>query len=132
MHAGREGEGEGVFRHFQPAALLAEALSQPGGDDGGGLGVELADLVAAVVVLRVGQVGVAPFGLAARGVHRAGFEDPRPAVEAVHEVVLRRGEVGPPAQVQPDSAVELEPADHRLALRHNHEAGRPSRFEGQH
>jgi len=34
-----------------PAALLAESLSQPGGEDGGGLRVELAHLVAAVVAL---------------------------------------------------------------------------------
>nr|GMD33721.1 hypothetical protein Iba_scaffold89277CG0010 [Ipomoea batatas] len=37
----------------KPATLLTETLSQPAGDDGGGFGVELAHLVAAVVVLGV-------------------------------------------------------------------------------
>lgn len=131
--------GEGVLvisNESQPATLLAEALSQAGGDDGGGLGVELAHLVAAVVVLGVGQVGVAAFGLAPGGVNRTGLEGPGPAVEPVHEVVLRRSEVGPSAQVQPyptiELGVELEPTHHRLALRHHHEPGLAGRFQSQH
>lgn len=60
--------GRGIRGNFEPAALLAESLSQPVGDDGGGLGVEFADLVAAVVVLGVGEVGGAALGLTPRGV----------------------------------------------------------------
>ncbi|RWW12145.1 hypothetical protein BHE74_00007876 [Ensete ventricosum] len=49
-----------------PAALLAEPLVKSMGDDDGGLEVELAHLVAAVVVLCTGEVGPAPLSLAAR------------------------------------------------------------------
>lgn len=47
--------GEGRLRNFStlPATLLAESLSQTGGDHGGGFGVELANLVAPVVVFCV-------------------------------------------------------------------------------
>jgi len=62
-----------VFRKKpQPAALLAESLSQPGGNDGGGLGVELAHLVAAVVVLGFGEVRVTSFSLTAWQIRRHG------------------------------------------------------------
>lgn len=52
----------------EPATLLAEALSEAGGDDGGGLGVKLADLMAAVVVLGGAEVSITPFRLASRRV----------------------------------------------------------------
>jgi len=52
-------------RKPQPAALLAESLSQPGGNDGGSLGVELAHFVAAVVVLGIGEVRITSFCLTA-------------------------------------------------------------------
>lgn len=109
--------------------MLAETLGEAGGDDGGGFGVELADLVAAVVVLGVCEVSVAPFGLAPRRVGRTGFQDSGPAVEPVHEVVLRGGEVGPTTQVQPNPAVVLHTGHRRFAFRDHHE---PARFEGQH
>ncbi|GER31200.1 homoprotocatechuate catabolism bifunctionalisomerase/decarboxylase [Striga asiatica] len=131
-----------VYNHnfdYEPAALLAKPLGESGSDDGGGLGVELTHLVAAVVVLGVAQVRVAALGLAPGRVARTGVEDPGPAVEPVHEVVLRRGEVGPAAEVQPDPAavlhgVELQPApDHRrLGFRDHQESVRPGRLEGQH
>lgn len=54
----------------ESAALLAESLGQAGGDDCGGLGVELADLVAAVVVLGVGEISIAALRLAPRRVRR--------------------------------------------------------------
>lgn len=109
----------------ESAALLAETLGQAGGDDGGGFGVELADLVAAVVVLGVGEIGIAALGLAARRVssrRRAGLQHPRATVKPAHEVVLRR-EVSPPAQIQPDSRGEVHrrPLMMIFALRHQHE-----------
>lgn len=115
-----------------PATLLAEALRQAGGDDGGGFRVELAHLVAPVVVLRVGQVSVTPFSLAPRRVSRTGFHHSGPAVEPVHEVVLGGGEVRPSTQVQPYSTVELEAGRHRFALRHHHEPVGSARFESEH
>lgn len=94
-------------KKMESAALLAESLSQPVGDDGGGLGVELADLVAAVVVLGVGEVRRAALGLAPGGVGRPGVGGRSgPAVEPVHEVVLGR-EVGPAAEVEPDPRREV-------------------------
>jgi len=75
----------------QPAALLAESLSQPGGDNGGGFGVELAHFVAAVVVLGLRQISIASLGLAARrvrGSRRTRFRRPRPTVETAHEIIL--------------------------------------------
>jgi hypothetical protein len=72
----------------QPAALLAASLSQPGGDDSGGLGVKLADFVAAVVVLGVGEVGIAPLGLAPGPVRRPRLGRPGPPIQPVHELVL--------------------------------------------
>lgn len=88
--------------------------------------MELADLVAAVVVLGVGEIGIAALGLAARRVSRrsrrggAGFQPPRAPVKPAHEVVLRR-EVRPPAQIQPDSRREVNSRHSVLALRHQHE-----------
>jgi len=87
-----------IFRRWppQPAALLAESLSQPGGDNGGGFGVELADLVAAVVVLGLRQISIASLGLAARGVGgsgRTGFRRPRATVETADEIILGGGEI---------------------------------------
>lgn len=119
---------------MEPAALLAEPLSQTGGHDGGGFGVELTHLVAAVVVFSMAKVGIAALGLAPGGVRGTGFKNPRTAVHPVHEVILGRGEVSPAAQIKPDSTrvytklrVEFHPSDHRLTLRHHHE---PRRTEG--
>lgn len=86
----------------QPAALLAESLSQPGCDDRGGFRVELAHLVASVVVLGLRQISIASLGLAARGVggsRRTGFRRPRPTVETAHEIVLGGGEIRPPTEI---------------------------------
>lgn len=103
-----------------PAALLAESLSQPVGDDGGGLGVELADLVAPVVVLGVGEVGGAALGLAAGRVGRGDLGAwPGPAVKPVHEVVLGR-KVGPAAKVEADPGGEVHGRAHVLCLGDQH------------
>lgn len=78
-------------KKMEPAALLAESLSQPGGDDGGGFGVKLAHLVAAVVVLGLRQISIASLGLTPRRVRRGSrtrFHGPRPTVEPAHEVIL--------------------------------------------
>ena len=104
MGGGRRGRGRGTAKSVkwtQPAALLAESLSQPGGDDGGGLGVKLADFVAPVVVLGVGEVGVAPLGLAPGRVRRPRLGRPGPPIQPVHELVLGRREVRPSSQVKP-------------------------------
>jgi hypothetical protein len=89
--------------------LLAESLLLAAGRDDGGLGVVLADLVAAVVVLGAGEVGLASLGLAARRlVVRAAEAEPEHAAEAgPHQQPVDRqhvpgGEVGTPAKVQPD------------------------------
>lgn len=82
--------------------------------------MELADLVAAVVVLCLGEIGVAALGLAPRGVERAVVGRPGPAVEPVHEVVLGR-EVGPPTEVEPDPRGEVGGRTHVLALGDQHE-----------
>lgn len=103
-----------------PAALLAESLSQPVGDDGGGLGVELADLVAPMVVLGVGEVGGAALGLAAGRVGRGDLGAwPGPAVKPVHEVVLGR-KVGPAAKVEADPGGEVHGRAHVLCLGDQH------------
>lgn len=51
---------------MKPATLLAESLLNPVDNDLGGLGVELADFVAAVVVLGSGELRLAALHLAAR------------------------------------------------------------------
>lgn len=126
--------GRGIGGNLEPAALLAESLSQPVGDDGGGLGVELADLVAAVVVLGVGEVRRAALGLAPRGVGRPGLGGRSgPAVEPVHEVVLG-GEVGPAPEVEPDPRREVHgPADVLGFRDQNEPVGRAAvdRVEGE-
>ena len=71
-----------VYRYV-PAALLAEALLLAGGGDGAGLGVVLADLVAAVVVLGAGEVGLAAFGLAPRRLVVKRVHPPGPGEEPV-------------------------------------------------
>lgn len=53
---------------MESAALLAESLSQPSGDDGGSFGMELADFMAAMVVLSLGKIGIATLGLAPGGI----------------------------------------------------------------
>lgn len=105
--------------------------------------MELADLVAAVVVLGVGEISIAALGLAPRGVDRARIKGPGPAVQPVHEVVLGR-EVSPAPQIQPNSRREIHwrrsPMTHLLALRHQHEPRPPvpasasaqDGIEGQH
>lgn len=105
---------------MEPATLLAESLSQPGGDDRGGLGVKLADLVATVIVLGVGQIGIAPLGLAPGGVRRTGIGRPGPSVEPVHELILSRREIRTASQIEPDSGSEIHWPRHFLTLR-NHE-----------
>lgn len=104
----------------QPATLLAESLSQPGGEYSGGFGVKLTDLVAAVVVFGVSEIGIAPFSLAPRGVARTGFVGrSSAAVEPVHELVLGGGEIGPAAEVEANSGHEVHGGTRRgvLALR---------------
>lgn len=56
------------FKIIQPAALLAESLSQPSSNDGGSFGMELADFMAAMVVLSVSKIGIATLGLAPGGI----------------------------------------------------------------
>lgn len=75
---------------MKPAALLAEPLSQPGGDDGGGLRVKLTNLMTAVVVLSMAQVSIAPFSLTLWRVKRRRFNRPGAAVEAADEVIIGR------------------------------------------
>lgn len=114
-----EGEGEGKsVKWTQPAALLAESLSQPGSDDGRGLGVELADLMAPVVVLGMGEVGVAPLGLAPGRVRGPWLGRPGPPIKPVNELVLGRREVRPATQVKPESGHKVHGPRHGLfALR---------------
>ena len=95
--------------------------------------MELTDLVTAVVVLRLREISVAALGLAPRGVERAEVGRPGPAVEAAHEVVLG-GEVGPPAEVEPDPRSEVGGRTHVLALGDQHEpvVARDGGVERQH
>lgn len=93
----------GLFGKQQPAALLAESLSQPGGDDGGSFGVKLAYFVAPVVVLRLREISIASFSLTPRRVGGGGFSGSGATVEAADKVVLRRGEVGAATKVEPNS-----------------------------
>lgn len=131
--------GEGRFGKFRlPATLLTEPLSQTSGDHGGGLGVELADLVASVVVLCVREIGTAALSLTPWRVGRARLHGSRPPVEPVHEVVFRR-EVGPATQIQSDSRCEVDGRADLLALRDQQEslsvpvsAGAGDGIEGQH
>lgn len=119
---------------MESATLLAESLSQPGGNDRGGFRVELAHLVSPVVVLGVCQVGIAALSLASWGVGRAGFDHPRAAIKPAHEIILGRREIGPPPQIQPNSTggSKISPSNHRLALGYDHETGWTGRFERQH
>lgn len=103
-----------------PAALLAESLSQTGCDHGRRFGVELADLVASVVVLGVREIGIASLRLASRRVGRPRLHGPLPPVQPVHEIILRR-EVRSASQIQPDSRSEIHGPTYLLALRHQHE-----------
>lgn len=122
--------GKGLKVISQPAALLAEPLGQPGSDDGGGFGVELADFVPPVVVLGVCEVSIAAFSLAPWGVHRARFDQPGAAIQPANEIVLGRGEIGPPAQIQPNSTGGVELHD-GFALGHYHESGWTGRLKGE-
>lgn len=72
----------------KPATLLAETLSQPSSNHGGGLGVELADLVTTVVMLSLGQIGITALGLAPGGVRKTGFAWPGPTVKPVHKIII--------------------------------------------
>lgn len=99
--------------------MLAEALLLARGGDCGGLGVVLADLVAAVVVLGGGEVGLAALSLAPRGLvvvgggaepqpqhaHCAGSAEAGAHQQAVHGQHVRRGKVCPAAEVQPDRSL---------------------------
>lgn len=110
---------------MESATLLAESLSQPGGNDRGGFRVELTHLVSPVVVLGVCQVGIAAFSLASWGVDRTRFNHPGTAIKPAHEVILGRGKISPPTQIQPNSTggSKIGPSNHRLALGYNHETG---------
>lgn len=79
-----------LIKQMKSAALLAESLVESaGGDDDGRLGVMLADLVATMVALGPGEVGLAALGLAPRRVVAVG-------------VAASRREVGPVAEVEPE------------------------------
>ena len=88
--------------------------------------MELAHLVAAVVVLRLRQISIAPFGLAPRRVRRrrrARFGGPGTAVQP-HEIVLGGREVGAASQVEPNSgAHKVHGPTDILGFRHQHEPG---------
>lgn len=73
---------------YIPAALLAKSLSQTRGNDSGGLGMELADFMAPMVVLSVSKIGIATFGLTPRGVGRTGISRSRPAIKTIDKVIL--------------------------------------------
>lgn len=103
--------------HIQPATLLTEPLSQPGGDYSRRFGVKLADFMASVIVFRVSQIGITSLGLTPRRVHRTRFDRPRPPVQPVHKIVLRRREISPTAQIQPNPRREVR---NRFALRRHH------------
>lgn len=93
-------------KKMEPAALLAESLSQPGGDDRGSFGVKLAHLVATVVVLGLGQISIASLGLAPRGVRRGRRTllcGARPTVKSVHEVILGGRKISTPSKVESNS-----------------------------
>lgn len=111
---------------MEPATLLAESLSQPGGEYGGGFGVKFTDLVAAVVVFGVSEISIAPFSLTPRGVARTGLVGrSSAAVEPVHELVLCGREIGPAAEVEANSRHEVHGGASRgvLALRDNEVSG---------
>ena len=52
------------MRDFSPTALLAESLGAAGDENGDRFGVDLADLVAAIIALGGGEIGGATIGLA--------------------------------------------------------------------
>lgn len=87
-----------------PAALLTETLLHPAGDHHGSLGVELAYLVPPVVVLRDREVGLAPLRLAPRRLLAHLVDPPRSPEELLDGGGLPRGEVCPPAKVEPNLA----------------------------
>lgn len=89
----------GADKRIIPAALLAEPLLQSMGDDDGGLGVELAHLVSAVVVLRAGEIGFAPLGLAPRRLVAQRVHASRPREQVVHLEAVPGRKVGPLAQI---------------------------------
>jgi hypothetical protein len=71
-----------------PAALLAEAHLAAGDGDDGRLGVRLADLVAAVVVAALAEVGLAAVHRARRALRPGGATGPR--ARALHRASGRR------------------------------------------
>lgn len=80
--------------------------------------MEFTDLVAPVVVLGVGEVGVAPLGLTPGGVRGPWLGRPGPPIEPVNELVLGRREVSPASQVEPESGHKVHGPRHGLfALR---------------
>lgn len=103
-------------KKMKPAALLAETLSQSGGDDGGGFGVKLADFMASVVVFGVSKVGIATLRLAPRGIHQSDISGPRSAVKPVDEIVLGGREIGTAAQFEPDPGGEIHRCRNFLRL----------------
>lgn len=96
--------------------------------------MELADLVAAVVVLGLGEIGVAALGLAPGRVDDgAVLGRSGPAVEPAHEVVLGR-EVRTAAEVEPDPRGDVHGWADVLALGNQHEPllARDRRVQGEH
>ena len=55
--------------------------------------MELADFMAAMVVLSVGKIGIATLGLAPGGIGRTGISWSRPAIKPVDKVILGRGKI---------------------------------------
>lgn len=101
---------------MKSAALLAEALSQSGGDDGGGFGVKLADFMASVVVFGMSEIGIAAFRLASRGINQSDISGPRSAVKPVDEIVLGRREISTAAQFEPDPGGKINRCRNFLRL----------------
>ena len=78
-----------LYCTYIPAALLAEAHLAAGDDDDGRLGVRLADLVAAVVVAALAEVGLAAIHRARRALRPGGATGTR--ARALHRARGRRG-----------------------------------------
>lgn len=95
-------------KEMKPAALLAKALSQPGGNDGSCFGVKLADLVSSVVVFGVREVSIAALSLAPGGVQGARLSNSGPAIEPANKIVLGRRKIGPSTQIEANPTTSRE------------------------
>lgn len=122
--------GRAIRSIQQPATLLTESLSQPSGDNGCSLGVKLADLMAPVVVLGVGQIGIATLGLTPGRVRGTGFARSGPAVEPVHKIILGRRKISPPTQIQPNPGVKINRSRNFFALRDHKVTASPASSGG--